>query len=210
MKTQYVRLSHMQVEALREVKAKPKVVKKYKIAEEYLDYSEWWYIVPILCGLGIAMLFIPKLIWLGVILLITGLLFGFFLVKGLMIRASYRSQCSKSEKHGKQYRGRIRAYEVHAKEEYGRRRFSPAIQRPLRPKLKYVLEVEIEGKKKIIRTPKMKYDPTAVLKGDSCLVYQYEDEYYVSGYDLRTSKTDDTAEIPLSKIVIDPAPLTNA
>ncbi len=202
MKATYIRLTNRDVEALSKAEEEPRVVKKYKIAEEYMEYSEWWYIVPLLCGIGGASLFLPKVSWCGVILLVPGVIFGFFLIKGLMIRLVYIGNFCKGVKYGRKYQGRIRSYEIHANEDYGRHYFSKKVYRPLKPKLKYVLEVEIEGKKKIIRTPKLKYNPLSVLKSDRCTVYQYEDEFYVSDYDLRTDKTDDIVTIRRSKIVI--------
>ena len=60
MKATYIRLTNRDVEALSKAEEEPRVIKKYGKAEEYMEYSEWWYIVPLLCGIGGTSLFLPK------------------------------------------------------------------------------------------------------------------------------------------------------
>lgn len=97
--------------------------------------------------------------------------------------------------------GTIRAYNIHAFEHYIAAR-AGAHTREI--ELNYILEIEIEqkGRKRIIQTPWLKYNPTSTLKTNQCMVYQYEDEYYALDFDLRRRRLDETVKIPRKKINI--------
>lgn len=139
--------------------------------------------------------------YVGIILLIFGTLFAPMMLWDIIEWSSFRNNLKQAKKYGKRYDGKIRGYIIHGEEHFYRVKGAEARE----VKLKYILEIEIEEKRKIIHTPELRYNPASVLKSNQCTVYQYENEYYVQDFDLRRKHTDETAEIPRKKIKVDRA-----
>jgi len=176
-------------------KSKPKVIWKYKYDKEYCEWmSLFWLIIPIAGGF---LLYSGNYI-IGLFAVIFGVLLGLLVLCVETEGINFRKKLKMAKKYGKKYVGKIRAYELHGKENFFRVKGAEGRE----VKLKYVLEIELENSvRKIIHTPELRYNPTCVLKSNRCTVYQYENEYYAADFDLRRRRTHETAKIPRSKII---------
>ena len=109
---------------------------------------------------------------------------------------SWKQSCAavkKARDKGKRYQGEIIGYKITIARWIGDGKNAPE------PVLNYVLEVEFreETKYKTIEVSAFRYHPTAVLNGNRCKVYAYEEKYYLGDFELRTGRDDKTTEIPM-------------
>lgn len=191
-------LSKSEIDFLDVERLKPKIIKKYKYVEECYPFEG--IMVPIFLFGGGLCLF-KEFYFVGIMAIICGILFGALTLKLVMECCSFRIKKRNAKKYGKKFVGTIKAYNIHAFEHYIT---AGAGARTREIELNYILEIEIEqkGRKRIIQTPWLKYNPASTLKSNQCMVYQYENEYYALDFNLRRRRKDETAKIPRKKINI--------
>jgi hypothetical protein len=103
-----------------------------------------------------------------------------------------REEIKKAQNKGAIYKGEIKGYTFNV------RKVIPT-ETGMQVKLMYSLEVEFLKDDRYITmmTPEMWYHPNAVLAGNRCKVFFYEEKYYFGDFELREKSTDGTEEIPM-------------
>ncbi len=194
-----------------EKNAKPRVIREYRTVKEYYPWRTvaipavfpligFFLLIKSAADFSKAFKFggvfylILALIFVGI-----GILFAYPSKSDFTSCKRLRETFKTAENRGKRYQATILGYKTNVAG------VIPAAKGAGAPKiaLNYVLEVEFleDTKYKTIESKELKYHPNAVLKSTRCNVFFYDGEYFVGNYDLRTGKSDETAEIPQKGMV---------
>lgn len=119
---------------------------------------------------------------------------GMYVVKNTLEERKCFLERIKNARNSKEvYQGEIIAYKIKVHILSGR------YNTPYINKLTYILVVQVNknGVLQKFDTPELKYNPISVLKSNQCMVYKYKKDFYALDFELRTKKTDETADISM-------------
>ena len=192
-------------------KSAPRIIWKYQYVVERVPIN--WLLVSLL-----ALLFWIALInneiekdfkehmVLSIINIVLSIPFLLICIMGIKIvkdaleeRKYFLERIQKARKQKEIYQGEIIAYRIKANISSWRSKSLYV------DKLTYILVVQVDenGVLKKFDTPELKYNPVSVLKSNRCTVYKYKKDYYALDFELRTKKTDGTADISKRYVCVD-------